>query len=246
MTKHLIGAMLILVALTASARGADQATGGTTTGPDVSTPSGAQKAALIATNKEDEKGVRKFLQATTPTEEKLADAMAANAVAGAKVYNAAVKKFGEDTTRKELIGLIPMQSSEKEIDAVQWKIDGDKATPVEAGGQKFVGAGLKKVDGVWKLSISDLAAGHPEGELKQMMGLIEKQSAMMNDTAKETTDGKYATVQDLKSATIDKMRKLMQEAQAMAATQTTQAAPPAPPAKPATAPAPTPGSNGGK
>jgi hypothetical protein len=225
MTKRLIGVTLMLVALTASARGAE---------PDVSTPSGAQKAALVATNKEDEKGVRKFLHATTPTEEKLADAMAANAVAGAKVYNAAVKKFSEETVRKELLGLIPMQSSEKEIDDTQWKIEGDKATPVETGDRKFVGAGLKKIDGVWKLSISDLAAGHPEGELKQMMGLIEKQSAMMNETAKETTDGKYATVQDLKKGTIDKMRKLMQEAQAMATAPSTQAAP----TRPATAPAP--------
>jgi hypothetical protein len=230
MAKFWTAAVMVLAVLAGSARGADEKKE-----PDVSTPGGAQKAALAATNKEDEKGVRKFLHTSTPMEEKLADAMAANAVAGAKVYNAAVKKYGEDSTRKELTGLIPMQSSEKDIDATQWKIDGDRATPVETETNKFVGAGLRKVDGVWKLSIADLAAGHPETELSQMMGLIQKQTSMMTDTAKETNDGKFATVQDLKKAAIDKQRKLMQEAQAMAAAPSTQTAKPA---TPATAPAP--------
>ncbi len=219
MVRNWIGAALLVVVLAGSARGVEA---------DVSTPGGAQKAALAATNKEDEKGVRKFLHTSTPTEEKLADAMAANAVAGAKVYNAAVKKYGEDSTRKELFGLIPMQSSEKEIDSTQWKIDGDRATPVETEANKFVGAGLRKVEGVWKLSISELAAGHSQAELQQMMGLIEKQTTMMTETAKETSEGKFPSVQDLKKAAIDKQRKLMQEAQAMAATQA---------GKPATAPA---------
>jgi hypothetical protein len=218
MNKHVMGAVVIMVSLAgfAPAHGAEQEGKG---GPDVSTPAGAQKAALIATNKGDEKEVRKFLYASTPMEEKLADAMAANAVAGAKVFNAAVKKFGEETTRKELFMLIPMQSSEKEIAETQWKVEGDKATPVETESHKFVGAGLRKVDGVWKLSIADLASGHPEGELKQMMGLIEKQTAVMNETAKEMEEGKYPKVDDLKAAAIEKQRKLMQEAQAMAATQ---------------------------
>ncbi|HEX8524570.1 MAG TPA: hypothetical protein VF669_20105 [Tepidisphaeraceae bacterium] len=186
--------------------------------PDVSTPGGAQRAAVAAMNKEDEKEVRKFLHAATPVEQKLADAMAANAVAGAKVYNAAVKKFGEEVTRKELVGLVPMQPADADMEKTQWKIDGDKATPVETGQQKFVqGSALRKVDNVWKMSVSDLRQGHSDPEISQMLGMIQKQTEMMSQTSKEIGEGKYATVNDLKKASVEKMRKLMQEVMAAGA-----------------------------
>src|SRR5262245_29233193 len=76
--------------------------------PDPSTPNGAQRHVRAAAEKGDTKEVRKFLQATTAVEEQLADAIATNAVAGAAAYKVAVAKFGEEETRKTLLGVVPI------------------------------------------------------------------------------------------------------------------------------------------
>ena len=198
--------------------------------PDISTPQGAQKAAVAAMRKEDQATVRKFLDATTPMERKIADSIAANAVAGAKAYNAAVAKFGEETAKKELGGIVPVQPSDSELEKTQWKIEGDKATPLETDPQSPTpGAALHKVGGTWKMSVSDITTGHSDDELTRSVALVDRQTAIMNETAKEASEGKYKTVDDMKSASMDKMRKMIMEMQAAAATE--------PATGPATAPA---------
>ena len=195
-------AMVAIGAVALSARAAD---------PDVSTPQGAQKVMRMAIEKGDEKEVRKLLHATTPGEEKLADALAANTVAGSELFKTASGKWGEDETRKQLIGVAGLPPKASDEEKMKWKIEGDRATLEDTPGEKHVGAGLRKIDGAWKMAMSDITAGEPDARVVQMVSMIEKQTELQKQAKKETDAGKYASASDLRSAMTEKMQALIRE-----------------------------------
>jgi hypothetical protein len=201
MMRYLIrlAAVILTCTLTGAALAAD---------PDPATPNGAQKVVRAAAEKGDKAEVRKFLHATTPVEEKLADAIADNAVAGAAAYKAAVAKFGEDETRKTLLGVVPIHPKESEEEKTEWKMEGDKATAVPTDKNKFTGPPLTKVDGIWKMSMSDVISGRPESEISQMITVLGQQSGMMDEWRKETEAGKYATAADLRKVALERMQAM--------------------------------------
>ena len=202
--KWIVSIVLMCLFLTgASALAAD---------PDPSTPNGAQRHVRASAEKGDKTEVRRFLHAKTATEEKLADAIAENAVAGAAAYKAAVAKFGEDETRKTLLGVVPIHPPEAEEAKTEWKIEGDKATAVPSDKNKFTGPPLTKLDGVWKMAMSDVIAGRPDAEITQMATLLNKQSEMMHQYTKETEDGKYKTASDLRKVALERMQAMIKEA----------------------------------
>ena len=180
--------------------------------PDASTPQGAQKAARQASEKGDSAALRKLLHATNPTEEKLADAIAENSVAGASAYKAAVARFGEAETRKTLEGVVPMQPTDAEDEKTKWKIEGDKATIVPTDKNKpAASVALIKVDGAWKMGMSEIVGGRPAEEIDPMVTLLKKQADLMKEAARETGDGKYASASDLRLAVLDKTQKMTRE-----------------------------------
>jgi hypothetical protein len=188
---------------------------------DPSTPAGAQRLVREAGEKGDKTELRRFLHASNATEEKLADAIAENAVAGAAAYKAAVAKFGEEETRKTLMGVVPIHPKQDDESKIQWKIDGNKATPTGPDKDKFAGPPLTKVDGVWKMAMSDVVAGRPNSEIEQMVQLLQKQSAMMAEYGKETEEGKFATAADLRKTALERMQAMLKQMTGGATTKTT-------------------------
>jgi hypothetical protein len=184
--------------------------------PDPATPQGAQKVVRAAADKGDKAEVRKFLHSSNPTEEKLADAIAENAVVGAAAYKAAVAKFGEEETRKTLMGVVPLHPPESEEAKTEWKIEGDRATVVSTGKTEFAGPPLTKIDGIWKMAMKEVIADRPKAEVQQMTQLMEKQSNLMTEYTKEVQDGKYKTAAELRQVALERMQVMIKQMQAAA------------------------------
>ncbi len=179
--------------------------------PDPSTPAGAQRLVRQAEEKGDQAALRKFLHATTPIEQKLADAFAENAVAGAAAYKAAVAKFGEQETRKSLQGIVVIHPTEADDAKTPWKIEGNKATPISTGKNQFAGPALNKIDGVWKLRMSDITDGQSEAQINQMISALQKLARVMRAYTAETEAGKYATAGDFRKAALERINAVGEE-----------------------------------
>jgi len=188
--------------------------------PDPGTPAGAQRIVRAAAEKGDRSEVRRFFHATTPTEEKVADALAEYAVAGAAAYKAAASKYGDDESRKTLFGVVPIQPKEADEAKIQWKIERNKATPVGTDKNNFAGPPLMKIDGVWKMPMSDIVSGRSEAEINQTVLVpLHKQSELMSACAKDTADGKYATAADLRKALLEQLQAMKRDIEQQATTQ---------------------------
>jgi hypothetical protein len=213
MNQLRIGLVAILLGMGAAARAAD---------PDPATPQGAQRLVRMAEEKGDKAEVRKYLHATNATEEKLADALAETTVVGAAAYKAAVDKFGEAETRKTLMGIVPIHPSAEVEAKTEWKVDGNKAKPIGPDKKEVPGPGLTKVDGVWKLAMSDITAGQPREQMDLAIMMLQKQAQVMRQYADETTQGKYASATDLRKAALERMNAMRDELMKEASTQSSK------------------------
>src|SRR5205823_7760016 len=97
------------------------------------------------------------------------------------------------------------------------KVDGDRATLEDTPEEKHVGGGLRKVDGVWKMSMGDIIQGQPEARVNQMLVMIDKQTELQKQAKKELEENKYASASDLRDGMMQKMQTLLREAAAMQA-----------------------------
>ena len=68
-----------------------------------------------------------------------------------------------------------------------------------------------KIDGAWKMAMSDITAGAPDARVNQMVSMIEKQTELQKQAKKETDAGKYASASDLRSAMTEKMQATIRE-----------------------------------
>jgi hypothetical protein len=200
--KMLWMALVSWLTLGAVALGAD---------PDASTPQGAQRLVRVAEDKGDKAEVRKYLHATNPTEEKLADALAENTVVGAAAFKAAVDKFGEAETRKTLMGIVPIHPSAEEEAKIEWKVEGTKAKALGSDKKEAPGPGLTKVEGVWKLAMSDITAGQPKEQIELAIQMLQKQAVVMRQYADETAQGKFASATELRKVALERMKAMQEE-----------------------------------
>ena len=156
-------------------------------------------------------GIKRVVYAANPTERKMVDAMAAFAVQIAGLYKAAAKAFGEEDARALTGGLVAEISR---IDDAEVAIDGDTATvryrqpapPAPADGNPArpdgrqtpeseapVAMVLKRVDGRWRVPMSELSKDATPADIEQRLADLDVQTRLVRDLIKEIAQGKHRT-----------------------------------------------------
>lgn len=156
---------------------------------DLSTPKSAAKAFAHAVISNDADTAK---QAATGAESKTIEGVVALAANLMKLQAAAKSKFGDnafgDNDLKQFVEI------EKQVDAATEKDDGDSATFASATDPEFLK--LKKIDGNWKVDLSDL---------QKASALFDVFNKAAVETTNEINDGKYKSSKEAQDAFGGKM-----------------------------------------
>jgi len=187
---------------------------------DPSSPRGALKALVGAMQVGDVAKIKSLIATTNPTEEKMVDAMATMAVSQKKFRTAARAAYGDGAT--ELVGNTEADAAAglAKIDTAPEAINGDTATVDPNERPDIPPMTLKKIDGQWRIPISELARGVDPSEIQQRLDDLSLLSRMMDESADEVSKGMYKTPKDATEAINSKMMVAMMK-RANAATQST-------------------------
>jgi pyruvate dehydrogenase E2 component (dihydrolipoamide acetyltransferase) len=211
---------------------------------DQSTPKSALKVLADSMEAGDQKAILGVLLASSPQEERMAQAMAglANAIAGLR--KEAVEVFGAEGA-KSLTGDVAAVAAQglARLGAATEKIDGDKATVlVGEGNTAEPPVNLVKHDGKWKYPVSEMSKGIADpAQIDQGITDAGEQAKLLKEAAAEVKEKKYKTAEEVRQALEQRVMQMVlarQKAATQAATQKAPAAAAAAPSAPAPAPAP--------
>ena len=235
------GRLAVAVAVASVSAGLPMARGQATTRPaatsqpaavntpavvDTNSPKAAVKTFVAAEIKGDGKAIRDVLMANTPTEQRMAGAIADLAVAIADLDRAMIAKFGAAQT-EPLMGDKEAALAEvtAKVDRSTESVNGETATvtsPADptpdngpdktAGGYPPPGAAspqdtmlLKKVAGQWKVSVSDMAKGSSEENVQRTLASVDTAVAGYRSVLADLNAGKLPTVDSVAAALNAKM-----------------------------------------
>ena len=213
---------------------------------DQSTPRSALRVLADAMAVGDAKAILGVFYASSPQEQKMAQAMVDVAAAYAGLQKDAVAAFGADNA-KVLTGdtaAIQAQGLARLATAAE-KIEGDKATVIVGDGTEEPPVSLVKHEGKWKWPVSEMAKGIDAAQIEQGIADATAQAKLYAEAAEEVRGGKYKTAKEVREAMEQRVMQ-MALARHKAATQPTTApaaaaaggaAAPAAPAPAAPAPA---------
>ena len=155
------------------------------------TPKGALKLLAAALRDGDADRIRQVLYAANPSEVKMVTAMADMAKAMAALQRSAVKAFGKDGA-KEVVGDTDATDTESKarIDSAEVKIQGDSAT-ITLEDSEEAPVVLKRVDGRWRLPMSEMSKGADPAALDERLAGLAEQAKLVRDLAQEVAAGKY-------------------------------------------------------
>jgi hypothetical protein len=112
---------------------------------------GAMAQLNVAKTTGDLEVVRAFIWCANDPDRKMADAQARTLIARYAFYVASVSRFGEQETDRLRRQFDLDTPDGLMLLAVDWKVDGDKATPTDDSGLEVV---LRRVNGVWRLDMT--------------------------------------------------------------------------------------------
>jgi hypothetical protein len=178
------------------------------------------KTLAEALEKGDGKRIREVVYAADATEKKMVDAMAAMAEGMARLRKAAAKAFGDDAA-KELTGdltgdLSRIEQAEITITGDSATVSYGKPEPQPAPAAENVNANpnesadepdneaggattepsttpmvFKKVDGRWRVPMSELSKGTKPAEIEQRLEDLREQTKVIGEVADEIEKGKF-------------------------------------------------------
>jgi hypothetical protein len=174
---------------------------------DLGSPKAAVKAFVTAQIDGDGKAIRDTLLATNPTEERMAGAIADLAVAIADLNRAMTAKFGASPTQ-QLMGdpADALRANMDKLDKATEQVNGDTATVVSppdpaavptsapAGASPQDSMMLRKVDGQWKVSVSDLAKGSNDENVQRTLASVDTAVAGYRSVLADVNAGKLTSV----------------------------------------------------
>jgi hypothetical protein len=180
---------------------------------DSTTPKGTLTLFNRATQSGDPSSVKDLFNATTPQEKKLAEMLIERASVFAKFRQAAVKAFGEDAAT-QLTGTSEADATESEqrISQADVKIDKDNATVLmktPPGEPQPEPVKLVRVDGQWKLSISNLVEGMQPAEVEEHLQEMKLLSGVVTETTDEVGQGRYKSANEVNDAMRSKLAAVM-------------------------------------
>lgn len=121
-----------------------------------------------------------------------------------KLSTAAKARFGNDETNKVMKGQ-PFFPDENDLASAKWDIDGDTAKRHDTNHEKFVGPGLRRINGVWKYDLT-LPPEVTEDQIRQQVAMMNPIAETLDRIAQETAAGKYKDVYDLRDALADALK----------------------------------------
>jgi hypothetical protein len=199
---HVSRKWVIALALSASCPAVGQlAATRPATATAATTPRDALRSLNQAMRSGDEQHIRALFDASTPVEVRMIDADAAMAGALARLRAAAVKRFGVKhadvvTGDSDAAGA----DSITRIETADIDVHGDVATVTyhdEKNAQQFV---LKKIDGAWRIPVSELGKPLSPAALDQRLGDLAVQRSVIDDVAARILQGQYQTPESARDA----------------------------------------------
>jgi hypothetical protein len=160
------------------------------------TPAGALRVLNLALLEGDSAAVKQLIQTRDAQEMQLVAAMADYSAALAALHKEAIKAFGKNGANA-VTGDTDAESAEglDAIDKAEVALEGDTASlRYKSGGDAPVV--LKKVNGQWKLPLSQLISGADHSAEQARLEEFASQSRLAQQTADEIARGKYKSADD--------------------------------------------------
>jgi hypothetical protein len=157
------------------------------------TPRETLRTLNIALRDGDADTVKSLFQTANPEDKKLVSAMADYAAALAALHRAASKAYGPEGANA-VTGDTAAQSADglAAIDKAEETIDGNTAV-VKYAGATDPAVKLVRVDGIWKLPLSQLLNGADKPTEDRRLAELGTQTRVAADTTAEIVAGKYKT-----------------------------------------------------
>jgi hypothetical protein len=161
--------------------------------PSTATPKGALKLLAAALRDGDADRIKQVMYASNSSESRMVAAMADMAKAMAALQRSAVNAFGREGA-KEVVGDTDATDTESKarIDSADVKVQGDTATVTMEDGEEAPVV-LKRVDGKWRLPMSELSRNADLTALEERLAGLAEQSKLVRELAEEVGAGKYAS-----------------------------------------------------
>lgn len=173
-----------------------------TTAPaiDAATPRAALRTLSLAMRDGDVATIKRMFLAANPSEAKMVEADAEMAAALADLRRAAIAAYGEQAA-KALTGDTAAGSAESlaRIEAADITSTGDTAT-VAYRDQKQSPFILRRVEGEWKVPVSEIGKPLDKAALDQRLSDLSVQTAVLRDIIKSIQDHKFATPEQAREA----------------------------------------------
>ena len=158
---------------------------------DPSTPKGALKRLAAALRDGDAEAIRQVMHAADPAEVRMVAAMAEMARAMAVLQRAAVKAFGEEGA-KEVVGDTQATDAQgrARIDSADVRVQGETATVILPEGEDAP-VTLRRVDGRWKVPMSELSKDADRSVLDERLAELAEQAKVVQQIAKDIEGGQF-------------------------------------------------------
>ena len=167
---------------------------------DTGTPKGALKLLASALRDGDADRIRQVMHASNAAETRMVAAMAEMARAMARLQKAAVKAFGEEGAR-EIVGDTQATDAEgrARIDAADVRVTGDTATVIVPEGEDAPVV-LKRVEGRWKVPMSELSKHADPAALDERLAELTEQRKLVAQLTDEIGAGQFNSPAQAKDA----------------------------------------------
>jgi hypothetical protein len=163
--------------------------------PDLSTPKAALRVLAAALHDGDGARLREVLETTNPAEERMIGAIAETAAAFNRLHATAAKAFG-DAAAARFTGETEEQYAQSlaRIDAAEVTIEGDRAA-VRYPGAAEPEYELRRVDGRWRVPMSQFSKGADPATLDARVAEAAGQMRIVLELAGEIGAGKYKSAE---------------------------------------------------
>lgn len=186
---------------------------------DQSSPKALMRTFFASRGEVAEADIRSLLYATNPVEQKMLDSVVKIELANARLRDAEQEKLGKVTTAPVVESPVIDPPTADEMDLLEEKITGDRATVSSAGmSMEFV-----RIDGKWKLPISSLVGPVDPASADTLDASTRAQVAVIDAVTDDVKAGRITS----EEAVRQELSKRLAERLAEARNAATQSNPPA-------------------
>lgn len=173
--------------------------------PDLTSPKKAATAFAVGLQAGDFNQV-KASSIGDESDYKLMQTVASTMSSVHKLHEAAVSRFGVENAKKLETGVSDNNDIPRQIEASDEKLEGDSATILEKGKPESNAVHLKKVNGDWKVDLSNF----PQKQImRQTLPMLDAMRLVMTQSASDVSAGHYKNAEDAATDVRLRMSTLM-------------------------------------